>query len=139
QRGVLADPRHRGVAGDAGGGHREAEDALLGAANPVATAPAVLEDRAATLVYEQVAANLLGMVMCDPFRPQLAAGLLVDDRHDQQLAARRTPPRARQRDRGGDLGGDLRLHVQRAAPPDAAVRDIARRSEEHTSELQSQS
>ncbi len=80
----------------------------------------------AALVEQHVAAHLLGMGLTKPLRAKLAAGLLVHDGHDQQLAARGTPSFAREPRHGGDLGGDLGLHVERAAPPHEALGNLAR-------------
>ena len=82
--------------------------------------------RPAALVEQHVAAHLLRVRLAEPLGAQLAAGLLVHDGDDQQLAARWTPAFARQAGGGGHLGGDLRLHVERAAPPQAAFSDLAR-------------
>ena len=121
QQRVLAHPRHRRMAGHAVRRDREAEHALLGAAHAIEAPAAVFEELAAALVDEQVAADLLRVRLGDPFRPKRAARLLVDDRRDQQLAARRAPARARQRRRRRDLGRHLRLHVECAPAPEEAV------------------
>ncbi len=93
QQRVVAHLRHRRVAGDAVGRDGEAEDALLGAADAVAAPAAVLEDRAAALVEQQVAADLVGVRLGDPLRAERAAGLLVDDA--RRSAARRAPGASR--------------------------------------------
>ena len=126
QQRVDADLRDRGVAGDAVGRHAKAKDALLGDADAVVALAVVREVRAAALVEQVVAAHLVGVVLADPHRAELAADLLVDDHDDEQVALRRAPARARERQRGGHLGGGLRLHVQRAAAPDEAVGEVAR-------------
>jgi hypothetical protein len=123
---VVAEPRHRGVGGDAVGVQSEAEDALLGAAEAVEAAAAVLDDAAAALVDEIVAAHLVGVVGSDPLGAVGAAGLLVDERDEDQRAARRTPAPARERARRGSLRGRLGLHVERAAPPHEAVVHVTR-------------
>ncbi len=107
-------------------GHGKAEHALLRATDAVAAPAHVVEDLAAALVDEEVAADLLRMVRGEPLRAELAAGLLVDDGGDQELAARGAPARARERRRSDDLRRDLRLHVDRAAAPEVAVYDLAR-------------
>ena len=104
----------------------KAKDALLGDADAVVALAVVGEVRAAALVEQVVAAHLVGMVLADPHRAELAADLLVDDHDDEQVALRRPPARARERQRGRDLGGGLGLHVQRAATPDEAVGEVAR-------------
>ena len=81
--------------------------------------------RAAALVEEHVAAHELRVVLRQPDRALAAADLLVDDDDDEQVAARRAPALARERDRRDDLGGGLRLHVERAAAPQLAVDDVA--------------
>ena len=126
QQRVVADVRHRGVAGDAVGVQREAEHALLGAAQAVQAPAAVLEHAAAALVEEEVAADAVGVRAREPLRALGAAGLLVDDDDHEQRAARRPPARVRERGGGDDLGRGLRLHVERAAAPDEAVGKVAR-------------
>ena len=113
------------MAGDAVGGDREAEHPLLRAAHAVAAPPRVLEQRASTLVDQQIAAQLLGVRPGQPLRAQRASRLLVHDRRDQQLTRGGAPARARQRGRRGDLRGHLGLHVERAPPPDEALGEVA--------------
>ena len=125
QQRVVADLRDRGVAGDAVGRQAKAKDALLRDADAVVAPAVVGDDRAAALVEQVVAAHLVGVLLADPHRAELAADLLVDDDDDEQVAARRAPALARQRQRRRDLGRGLRLHVQRAAAPDEAVLEIA--------------
>ncbi len=81
---------------------------------------------AAPLVEQHLAAHLLGVRLAQPLGAELATGLLVDDRHHEQIAARGAPALAREPGRGGDLGGDLGLHVKRAAPPHEAFGDFPR-------------
>ncbi len=81
---------------------------------------------ATTLVEQHVAAHLLRVRFAEPLGSQLPAGLLVRDGHDQQIAMCGSPAFARQPGDRCDLGGDLRLHVQRSTPPHAAVGDVAR-------------
>jgi hypothetical protein len=123
---VVADARHRGVPRDAVGVEAEAEDALLADAHGEDAAVLVRDDGAAALVEEEVAAHEVGVVLADPLRALLAAGLLVDDADDEQVAAGRPPPGLREPDRRDGLGRRLRLHVERAATPDAAVGHVAR-------------
>ena len=66
------------------------------------------------------------MRLGEPDRALAAPALLVDDDHDEQVAAGGAPALACERDRRDDLGGRLRLHVDRAAAPDLAVDLLAR-------------
>ena len=104
----------------------EAEDALLGAAQPVTAPSVVLEHVAATLVEEHVAADLVGVRLAQPTRPDVAAGLLVGHEHELECAASRPPAVSGQRHGGHCLGRDLRLHVECAPAPQEPVRDVAR-------------
>ena len=108
------------------GRHREAKDALLGHAHAVDALVAEREDRPGALVEQHVAAHRVGVVLGEPHRALAAAGLLVDDADDEQVAAGGAPARARERHRGGHLGRGLGLHVLRAATPEHAVDDVAR-------------
>ena len=114
------------MAGGALGRQPEAEDALLRDAHAVVAPAVVRDDRSGALVEQVVAAHLLGVLVADPHRAELAADLLVDDDHDEQVAPRGTPALAGERQRRRDLGRGLRLHVQRAAAPHEAVVDVAR-------------
>src|SRR3954451_16188215 len=75
----------------------------------------------AELAVTAAAAPLSG----DPPRAEPPAGLLVDDGDHLQLPVRGTPAGAGEHCGGHDLGGGLRLHIDRAAPPQAAVGDLA--------------
>src|ERR1019366_10168791 len=86
---------------------------------------AVVDDPAAALVHEVVAADLLGMGLGEPLRALGAAGLLVDQRDDEQRARRRAPAAAREGAGRGHLRRGLRLHVERAAAPDEAALELA--------------
>jgi hypothetical protein len=126
QQRVLARLRGRGVPRHAVGRDREAKDALLGHAHAVDALVAESEDGAGALVEQQVAAHGVGMVLGEPHRALAAAGLLVDDAHDQKVAVRRAPARPRERHRGRDLGRRLGLHVLRPAAPQDPVDHVAR-------------
>ena len=83
---------------------REAKDALLGHAHAVEALVAEREDRAGALVEQHVAAHRVGVVLGQPDRALAAAGLLVDDADDEQVAvggapARRGPAPSRRRPR----------------------------------------
>jgi hypothetical protein len=104
----------------------EAEDALLGAAQPVAAPAVVLENVAATLVEEHLAADLVWVRFAQPTCADIATGLLVGDEHELERPTSRPPAVSGQRNRGHGFSRDLRLHVERPAAPQEAVRDIAR-------------
>ncbi len=123
---VVADPRQRSVARAAVGGQREAEDALLGDADRVDAPAAVLERRARALVDDQVGAHLVGMLGAEPLRSVGRARLLVGGDHELQLASLRPPTRLGERARRRHLRSNLALHVERSAPPDATVAQLAR-------------
>src|SRR5215208_6573385 len=87
--------------------------------------PVEVEDLAGALVDHVVAPDLVGVLVAEPLRAELRARLLVCRDHDEQLAAR--PPALLGERRGGHyLRGDLALHVERAAAPDAVVLELAR-------------
>ena len=71
--------------------HAEAERALLGAADAVEPPVAVRHHGAAALVDEPVDAGGVRALLGQPLGAEPAAGLLVDDRDQLQLAARRAP------------------------------------------------
>ena len=66
------------------------------------------------------------MLLAEPVRAEPAADLLVRRDHQLQLAAPRPPAAAAQRQGRRHLGGDLPLHVERAAAAHPAVRDVTR-------------
>ncbi len=123
---VVSGSRQRRVAGGADGRDVEAEDPLLGAADPVMAPAVVLKRLAAALVDQHLAADLVGVVGGQPVCAPVTAGLLVCDEHELQRAPLGAPAFARQRHGRDRLGGDLRLHIQRAAAPQKAVGDLAR-------------
>ena len=75
------------------GGEREAEDALLRHAHAVEAAAVVLEHLAGALVDHDVGAHLVGVLLAQPLRAVLGAGLLVGGDHELQLAGLRPPAR----------------------------------------------
>jgi hypothetical protein len=121
QQRVVSHPRQRRVPGHAARGQLEAEDALLAAAHAVAALAAELERGARALVQQQVATHLLGMLLAQPARADIAAGLLIGDEHEFQRAPGRPPPARAQTCCRDGFGRDLRLHVERAAAPEEAV------------------
>ena len=104
----------------------EAEHALLAYAERVHAPPLEVEHLPRALVDDHVAAHLLGNVVAQPLRAVGRTRLLVARDDDEQLAALGPPSRATEAARGGDLAGDLPLHVERAPPPDEAVLDLSR-------------
>ena len=86
---------------------------------------AVGDDGARPLVEQLVAAHEAGVVVAEPDGPVGAADLLVHDDDDEQVAVGGAPARAGQAQRGGDLRGRLRLHVDRPAAPEEPVGDVA--------------
>ena len=104
---------------------REPEDFLLAERERVEAPAAELDRDPAALVDDEVAADQRRGA------PRRAIGrlaprpLLVGGRHHQQLAARRAPTARGRAHRGGELGRDLALHVERAAAPDLAVVELA--------------
>ena len=66
------------------------------------------------------------MLPAEPLGARRGAHLLVGRRDNEELPGRRAPALAAQSRGGRHLGGDLVLHVLRAAPPDLAVHDVAR-------------
>src|SRR5919201_6033025 len=65
------------------------------------------------------------MLGAEPADPEVAAGLLVGDGGDQQLAARRPPAGSGERGAGRHLGRDLALHVLRAPTANLAADHVA--------------
>jgi hypothetical protein len=114
------------VPGDARCAQLRAEDPLLADAERVDATAAELERGAAALVDDVVAADLVRMVLAEPVRAQLAAGLLVRGEDEQQLAGRRPPAIASEAQAGGELARDLALHVECSAPPDHSVCELGR-------------
>ena len=113
------------MAGHAGCREFEAKDALLAAADAVIAAAVELERAAGTLVDQQIAANLVGVLLGQPAGADITARLLVGDEDELQRSPRGAPAAAPQRDGGDRFGRDLRLHVDRAAAPEVAVHNLA--------------
>ena len=65
------------------------------------------------------------MLVAEPLRPEVPAGLLVGDEHELQRAAG-APSLPGQGRPGHRLGRHLRLHVERPPPPQEAVGHLAR-------------
>ena len=114
------------MTGDAARGETKPEDPLFGDAHAVVARPVVLEHWSAALVDEQVTAHLVRVVLAQPARADIAAGLLIGDEHELERTLRGAPALPRHRHRGDGLGRDLRLHVERAASPQEAVGEFAR-------------
>ena len=123
---VVADARHRCVAGPAARGEREAEDALLGDAHSVDAPVAVADQLAGALVHDEIGAHVLRLLSAEPLRPVPGAALLVGGEDELQLARLRSPALLDERERGPELGRHLALHVLGAAAPDAVVAQLAR-------------
>ncbi len=119
EQGIVGAHRHRGVAGHAIGGQREAKHALLSDRHGVAALGAHRQHLAAALVEQEVAAHELGALRAYPLGTR-AALLLVGHRDQQEIPARRAPALAGQRADGHRLGRRLALHVERPAAPHAA-------------------
>ena len=85
---VVADPRQGGVAGLAMGPQPHPEDPLLADAERVEPAAAELDQHAAALVDDEVAAHLVRVLLAEPVGAEAAADLLVGG--DHQHAARRS-------------------------------------------------
>ena len=90
---------------------------------PLAAA-AELEAHPAALVHDEVAADLLRVLLAEPLGALVGAHLLVGGNDHEQLAFR-PPARAGERCRRCDLGRDLALHVLGAAAPDHLVGEVA--------------
>ena len=126
QERVVAQARHRGVAGDAAGSHQEAARSLLAHAERVEAPPVELERDAPALVEHVVGSHLVGMLAAQPLRPRRGSHLLVGGGDDQELSLARAPAVAAERRGRGHLGGDLVLHVLSASAANLPVHDVAR-------------
>jgi hypothetical protein len=62
------------------------EDSLLSDAQRVQAAAVVLDRHAAALVDDEVAADLLPMLLADPLGAEPAAGLLVRGEDEEEIA-----------------------------------------------------
>jgi hypothetical protein len=117
EQGVVAGLGQRRVARCALRGQPEPEDSLLRHTNPVHPAPVVRERLPAALVEQEIAAHLVRMLFAQPAGADVAAGFLVGGEDQLQGARRGSPAFACQRRASHRLGRDLRLHIERAAPP----------------------
>ncbi len=107
------------------GSEEESVDALLTDAEGVEAPTSELERGAAALVDDEVAADGLGVLGAEPLRTGAGSHLLVGGEDQLQRAALGAPARLGERNRRGDLGCDLPLHVLCAAAADLVVDDVA--------------
>ncbi len=126
EQGVIAGLRQRGVARCPTRGDRETEDALLRAADAVEAPALVVEDLAAALVEEVVAAHGVRLLLAQPAGADVSAGLLVGHEDELEVSPGGSPALTSERHACDRLGRDLRLHVERAAAPEEPVREVAR-------------
>ena len=124
---VVRDAGHRGVPAPPVHPHGERRGHLLcgraqvdGRLSDEETLPRALVDRV-------VAPNRIRMLATEPHEPVavVAADLLVGGGDEQQVTRGLEPLAHERRERDGS-GGDLVLHVERAASPDLAVDEFAR-------------
>ncbi len=122
---VVGDRRHRGVAAAAAHAEQERRAHLLGGGAEVERPAAEHDPVAAALVDRVVGAHRVRVLADEPREPEVLADLLVGRGDEDEVAVRPEPlPRqARDRDRARR---HLALHVERPAPPDLAVDDLAR-------------
>ena len=113
------------MAGNAVGRDREAADALLCDTDAVEPFVSKFKKGAGALIERVVAADQVRMIFAEPSDAVGAAGLLVNEADDQEVAVGRTPAAIRQLNPCRHLGCRLRLHVERAATPKLAVDHFA--------------
>ena len=122
---VVGDRGHRRMAAAAADVDAERGAHLL--ADPAEVEDVAAEDAplAASLVEREVGAHELGMLLHEPREAVVLVHLLVGGQRQDQVAggAESLPPERRERD---GARRHLALHVERAAPPDLAVDEIAR-------------
>ena len=122
---VVGDSGHRGVAAAAVHGDPERRAHLLGGRAEVEGAAAELDALAAALVDRVVDPDGVRMVLAEPLEPVVLADLLVGRRDEDEVARRDEALACERRDRDR-ARRDLVLHVERAAPPDVVVGEVAR-------------
>ncbi len=122
---VVGDARHRRVTRAAVHDQPEGRAHLLGARAEVERAAEELHPLACAFVQRVIRANRVRVVLAEPGEPEPLADLLVGASGEDEIARRlEALPRERcDRDR---LRRDLALHVDRAAPPELAVANLAR-------------
>ena len=121
---VVGDPRHRGVAAAAVHGDPEGRAHLLRGGAEIEDAAAELDPLAAALVDRVVDPDGVGMVLAEPLEAVVVADLLVGRGDEDEIARRREALAGERGDRDG-ARRDLVLHVERAAPPDVVVGEVA--------------
>jgi hypothetical protein len=94
-------------------------------ADPVEPLAVEFEVIPASLVDYVVGLDEFRVLAAEPDRTAGAAGLLVAGEDQFQIAARWAPAGLGERDRCGDLAGDLTLHVDRPPAPDDPVDQIS--------------
>src|SRR4029077_3224056 len=125
QQGVLTHAGDRRVPGLAARADLEAEYTLLADAHGIEAPAGDLEGVAAALVDDEVRAHLVRVLGAEPAGAEIAAGLLVGNRGDQELPACGPPALVTEGRRRGGLGRDLALHVLCPAPANLPADRVA--------------
>ena len=122
--GVVRDPRHRGMAAATVDDDTERGAHLLGRRAQVERVAPKLDALAAALVDRVVHPNRVRMLIAEPLEPEVVPDLLVCGRDEDQVAGRLEALARQRRNRHG-ARRDLILHVERSAPPDVVVGEVA--------------
>ena len=116
--------RHRAVAGAAGGAQLHPHRALLGDLDGIDDAAVHAHREAARFAERVLGAHELGMMIDEPARAVIAAGLLVGDAGEDEVALERDALLLEARDDERRHDRHV-LHVDGAAAPHIAVVDLA--------------
>ena len=124
---VVGDPRHRRVAAAPVHAQHERGAHLLGGRAEVEHLAAELDAVARALVDREVRADRIRVSVDEPLQAEAVTDLLVGCGDEDQVAVA-APALARERRQRDGARRDLALHVERAAAPDLAVDQLARRT-----------